>query len=610
MGVAYFNLDDFTGGLDIALDPSLSMDRLFDPADTIDYIVTGAPPFFYLTVTPGSANAAPHDPLVFVDIDSVLLDQDGPNKWKITPHQVISTVHVRVELPYGAASETYTFVVNREGGDAALVLASPPDKTVYRAGESLEQAGLAVNYSSGSGLTPVALAACDIIYNFSKPGNKTVFITYDDSITGTPLYTAFPAWVMGLSSLSVSDPGGYVPALDLDDFPFSSYNPVTHTGVYDLNLGTVPKTVDTLNITVASAITDTEAGASLSITGEGLPVGGISAASGVLAEIPLVPDSNTVTITVRLDKTANGNADNFEARTYTLTVFRIPDLYVSGAGASGTAGSDATGNGSKEKPYATIQKALDKAKTLPLGGISDPEVTIIVSGNVTADAGTTNGMVDISGSGYPHIILKGAPGGGTIDASGTRRVLYIGNGNRVSLGDNLILTGGNISGGGVYVSGGTFTMTGGNIQGNVSNFSVGGGVYVGGGTFIMSGGVIQNNTGNSGGGVYIYSGTFTMSGGVIQNNTASAYGYGGGVYVNNPLAGSTFTKTGGTIAGNPAISPLLPNTASSSGHAVYLNGGGKRNATAGPAVTLYAKYGGGWIYAGGPGIGDTSGNWQ
>jgi hypothetical protein len=121
-------------------------------------------------------------------------------------------------------------------------------------------------------------------------------------------------------------------------------------------------------------------------------------------------------------------------------------------------------------------------------------------------------------------------------------------------------------GGGVYVSGGTFTMTGGTISGNTitsSSFPHGGGVYVQdtnahgtvySGTFTMTGGTISENTATStGGGVYVRSlagagSTFTMTGGTISRNKATNNG--GGVYVEK--SGSTFTMKGGIISGNTA----------------------------------------------------------
>jgi hypothetical protein len=165
------------------------------------------------------------------------------------------------------------------------------------------------------------------------------------------------------------------------------------------------------------------------------------------------------------------------------------------------------------------------------------------------------------------------------------------------------------SGGGVYMSGGTFTMNGGEISGNTASSSdyntYGGGVYMSGGTFTMNGGEISGNTASSsnsyayGGGVYMSDGTFTMNGGEISGNTASSpnyyYASGGGVYVNS---GTFIKESSGTIYGSDA-SDSLKNTASSGddyGHAVF-SGGNKRNSTAGADVTLNSSLSGssgGW----------------
>jgi uncharacterized repeat protein (TIGR02543 family) len=156
-------------------------------------------------------------------------------------------------------------------------------------------------------------------------------------------------------------------------------------------------------------------------------------------------------------------------------------------------------------------------------------------------------------------------------------------------------------------------MSGGDISGTCASASYypaygGGGVYVSSGTFTMSGGEISGNTASAsdyyaygGGGVYVSSGTFTMSGGEISGNTASAsdyYAYGGGVYVAN---NGTFTKeSGGTIYGSNA-EDALKNTASGGnayGHAVYVDGGKRRNSTAGAGVTLDSSLdgnAGGWV---------------
>jgi hypothetical protein len=169
----------------------------------------------------------------------------------------------------------------------------------------------------------------------------------------------------------------------------------------------------------------------------------------------------------------------------------------------------------------------------------------------------------------------------------------------------------NKNGGGVVVTGGTFTMNNGTISGNAaSSGSNGGGVYVGNGsTFTMNNGTISGNTASSyyssdgnGGGVYVNGGSFTMNDGAITGNTAS--GYGGGVVV----TGGTFTMDNGVISGNTASSygggvyvssyatfiksgrggiiyginaPEGVNSSKSgNGHAVYVEGGKKRDNTA------------------------------
>jgi hypothetical protein len=121
--------------------------------------------------------------------------------------------------------------------------------------------------------------------------------------------------------------------------------------------------------------------------------------------------------------------------------------------------------------------------------------------------------------------------------------------------------------------------------------------------------------------VYVGIGTFTMEGNAsVSGNTASASplsyasSYGGGVYVSY----GTFRKTGGVIYGDTDATHTAgstENTATSGlGHGVYLNGGKRRNATAGAAVNLYAaraSSGGSWSYNDtSGGAGDTTANWE
>ncbi|GHT92090.1 hypothetical protein FACS1894140_3630 [Spirochaetia bacterium] len=231
--------------------------------------------------------------------------------------------------------------------------------------------------------------------------------------------------------------------------------------------------------------------------------------------------------------------------------------------ALGTATSTFTaqkGSDGETNPVAALT-AIKNAKT---GGLT-AEVTIIVSGTINYSSGATaNGWLDISGSGaYPPIVLQGTAGKGTLNATGSSKgVLFIGNGNTVTLGANLTLKGGSgSSGSGVSVNGfgSTFTMSGGTISGNSANF--GGGVSVGSDT------------------------TFTMTGGTISGNTSP--GAGGGVYVNSA---AIFNKTGGTIYGSDAGGGLANNVTIDTykGYAVFWapsSGGNKKvDTTLGPTA--------------------------
>ncbi|MDR1468618.1 MAG: hypothetical protein LBT00_04930 [Spirochaetaceae bacterium] len=144
------------------------------------------------------------------------------------------------------------------------------------------------------------------------------------------------------------------------------------------------------------------------------------------------------------------------------------------------------------------------------------------------------------------------------------------------------------NGGGVHVTGGgTFTMNDGIISDNTATLQGGGGVYVD--TFL------DNDTWN-----YI-DGTFTMNGGTISKNKSigdnSAYGYGGGVYVDTSTP-SKFNKIksdsgSGTIYGknDPEDDDPDQNIVDQyDGHAVYVNNSypeRKRNTTADSSVELH-----------------------
>ena len=136
----------------------------------------------------------------------------------------------------------------------------------------------------------------------------------------------------------------------------------------------------------------------------------------------------------------------------------------------------------------------------------------------------------------------------TVSLASSGSLFTIGSGITLVLGNNVILQGmsGNHSPLVQVNSGGNLIMNAGSgITGNASNNWNGGGVLLSGGTFTMNAGTISNNFAGEGGGVFVDSwGTFNMEGGIISGNT-SLWGPGGGV-----RNWGTFNMRGGTISGN------------------------------------------------------------
>jgi hypothetical protein len=216
-----------------------------------------------------------------------------------------------------------------------------------------------------------------------------------------------------------------------------------------------------------------------------------------------------------------------------------------------------------------VQTALSRIKSVYRSGNwpAGESAVIVVRGRVSKSGslGPNDSLVEIVGKGnYPPIILKGDPAtGGILDANRKKgqegRVLLITN-NKVTLGENLTLTGGNkLWGGAVYVgmpssdSAGEFIMEGGEISGNTS--ASGGGVMIYKGSMVMTGGVIKNNRNDYfqydgyGGGVFLYEHTtFTMKGGIIESNGGDPKaGKGGGLFIDGY---GTAIMEGGEIRNN------------------------------------------------------------
>ena len=302
-----------------------------------------------------------------------------------------------------------------------------------------------------------------------------------------------------------------------------------------------------------------------------LSVGGVPIDSDVCAQFALTPNPDDPDAEWNIMPDSTGANGVLKANT---------DIYVRGVGEgwyeenptfTASAGSDTTGNGSKTKPFATIQKAIEKVLEQNDGADA---YTIHVDGTLygmTAAKLGDNGMADFSAldknltltikalSETTNATLAGGVrfnADGTVTANGIKKsIIYAkpaGGALNLTL-ENLVIKSGytTVNGGGIYIEGGntTLTMNGGTIENNKAE--KGGGVYVtNGAKFTMSGTakITGNNASGDGGGVALDGGTFTMSdsASAISNNTAV---YGAGIHVNG---GGAVTMTGGKISGNTA----------------------------------------------------------
>ena len=374
--------------------------------------------------------------------------------------------------------------------------------------------------SSGNGLTGVISSYNDTNYrevDGSFIGNKT---------------SRFVGIETGISLNTVSDPRCTITLTDSSGLTSvvtaSTEAPPLPAVTASFGSGTLEPGVPVIfnQETAGSTITLTLSNAEgVAVSGGTLNGNTITGSSGITLTF-LKKGSYTVTATAG---GISGSQDTTTTFTYTVPYSAV---YIADTTADG---SDDTGIGSPDKPYASLTKAA--------GAIGNDGVVYV------------KGTVSVSGE-YAHsfgnLTLRGYDGVGTL-INNSGRVLNI-TGGSLTLVENITLTGTNANGNGgaVYVDGGTFTMeSGSKITG--SSASSGGGVYVADGSFTMNGSAkLQGNKATThGGGVHIYSdGTFTMNGGTIDGTiggtAANTAENGGGVFVSR----GTFNMNGGTITGN------------------------------------------------------------
>ena len=262
-------------------------------------------------------------------------------------------------------------------------------------------------------------------------------------------------------------------------------------------------------------------------------------------------------------------------------------------------GDDDTGNGSKQKPYATVKKALAQCTQngvpyiiLTDGTIEEDDTLNIESGKMITIAALRKDY----NPPVPAIIhdnrlnpsvdqyLVTTAGTLTLDSvileaditathgDGSNKYVY-----------GIKQTGGTVTVKGeaakvknfahaVKITGGTFTMEAGSICNNYINGGASGVEIKSGGTFILNGGSIKDNKASNHAGVSVADtgAKFRMTGGEISGNKAKHFGGGVSVYR------GTVDISGGTIKNNHAAETpygSTPNYEDVGGGGIYINGG-------------------------------------
>jgi len=243
------------------------------------------------------------------------------------------------------------------------------------------------------------------------------------------------------------------------------------------------------------------------------------------------------------------------------SVYKNHVWFVSGEGAAVT-GSDQN-PGTADKPLASVQKALTLIKAAYADEAFKTAV-IKIDGKVSniENKPLVLGLAVIQGKGaYPDIVLRGSSDPRQIDAldaGGFGRVLYVEDGNNVTI-ENLTLTGGAANaGGGVFVSGSRFTAGRNSfVQNNESAF--GGGICVDDEGILVILGSVKDNKAENGGGLALRGKSVMEIYGTVSGNYAVYSG--GGVLLDSAEG----ILSGGTIIGNTARR--------GSGGGVFLQGG-------------------------------------
>ncbi len=279
-----------------------------------------------------------------------------------------------------------------------------------------------------------------------------------------------------------------------------------------------------------------------------------------------------------------------------------PNIYVAETGDDQADTDIQILRGSKEHPFASLSRALNRIESYASKGIKNLEWTIHVSGNVpsitTIDTIYTSSVSRLTITGESGAVLTGdtdgdGTGDGTVLSVNTdvpvtltnltitkgngigAGGLYVGSLANVRLGEGLVITGNKTSdtsvysGGGVY-SDGLLTVSGATISNNEAK--TGGGIYIHSGSVTLTNNaIIQKNVSvNGGSGIYVNGATLALEDGSITENETTDIGDGHGVYL---ASGSVFTMTGGTISKNNYTANITTSQGTAFGGGVFIENG-------------------------------------
>ena len=265
----------------------------------------------------------------------------------------------------------------------------------------------------------------------------------------------------------------------------------------------------------------------------------------------------------------------------------FPGFYVRGTNGDwynsvpgSVAGNDTSGDGSKEKPYATVAKALtrctdagvpyiiltdgkttedstlnlESGKTVTIASLRKDTPAVIHDNRLNPTDTTPRYFITTAGTLILDSVILKANITGTHNQYGFIANSYVygiqQNGGTVTVTGKTEIR--NFAHA-VTIAGGTFTMEAGSICNNYVDGGKSGVAIEGGGTFILKGGSIKDNKATNRAGVSVEGtgttnkGQFTMIGGEISGNKASCLG--GGIYVDEYGVADI---SGGTINANHA----------------------------------------------------------